>query len=99
MTTSDTEGTIIAEPRSLDVLLKCKTYQGMTDEEIASVIAFKEEQARAAAQAEEVRAANSAFVQEMRDHWSAQAEAADEAYRRALEVKVEFERVGSDVQA
>lgn len=81
MTTSDG---IIEQPRSLDVLLKSTTYQGMTDEEITRIIAYREEQARqseaTAQQAEAVREQTEA----MRAHWEAQAVQAEAAFNNAV---------------
>lgn len=41
MTTEETTGEIIPVKRKIDVLLSLGTYQGMTDEEIEDVIAYK----------------------------------------------------------
>lgn len=96
MTTSDNAATtenvenattiegIIEQPRSIDTLLKASTYQGMTDEEIARIIAYKEEQARKeeanALQAEAVREQTDA----MRAHWKEQADKAEAAFNSAI---------------
>jgi hypothetical protein len=45
MTTEETAGEIIPVKRNIDVLLSLDTYQGMTDEEIEDVIAYKIERA------------------------------------------------------
>lgn len=42
-------------PRDLNVLLALGTYQGMTDEEIASIVEWTAEQAAAAARAEALK--------------------------------------------
>ena len=81
MTTS--EG-IIEQPRSLDVLLKSTTYQGMTDDEIARIIAYREERARTseatAQQAEAVREQTEA----MKQHWEEEAAKAEAAFNTAV---------------
>lgn len=81
------------EPRSLESLLKSKTYQGMTDEEIGRIIEYRCEQSYTegynAARAEY----NEARAQEMREHWQQQAEMTEAAFNAAVMSTVRFQEV------
>lgn len=92
MTTSaDTEVTIIEEPRSIDVLLKCSTYQGMSDAEIQSLIDYQANLAASNAVNDETRRANDAALAAMREHWREQAATAEAAFNAAVMSTVNLE--------
>lgn len=81
------------KPRSLDVLLKLDTFQGMTDEEISAVVSYRETQAVLNAKIEEMRAeaeaAQAAFKERM-DQQLAQAQA---NFEQAMSVAAQFASV------
>lgn len=97
MTTSDMtetrEAGIIETERSLDVLLKSTTYQGMTDSEIARIIAYREEMARQEESTRQARAAVEAQTEAMRDHWQKLADEAETAFNQAVFSTVKFQTV------
>lgn len=89
----DTEQAEETKPRSLDVLLKLDTFQGMTDEEISAVVSYRESQAVLNAKIEEMRAeaeaAQAAFKERM-DRQLAQAQA---NFEQAMSVAAQFASV------
>ena len=97
MTTSDMaenrETGIIETERSLDVLLKSTTYQGMTDSEIARIIAYREEMARQEESTRQARAAVEAQTEAMREHWKKLADEAETAFNQAVFSTVKFQTV------
>lgn len=97
MTTSDMAETrevgIIETERSLDVLLKSTTYQGMTDSEIARIIAYREEMARQEESTRQARAAVEAQTEAMREHWKKLADEAETAFNQAVFSTVKFQTV------
>lgn len=94
MTTSDTG--IIEEPRSIDVLLKCNTYQGMTDEEIQRLIdwykdtAYKD--ALNDASLELLKENHEELMQRINDI----ADKSEAAFNTAVASTVKFQTVGGD---
>lgn len=92
MTTSDGTG-IIEEPRSLDVLLKSTTYQGMTDEEIQRIIDYRVQVAQTSAEVAAQREAIDAQTEAMREHWQEQAATAEAAFNNAVMSTVRFQGV------
>lgn len=83
-TPEDESGTIIQEPRSLDVLLKCKSYQGMTDEEITMLIEYREQMAALSAENEKKAEAVREQTEAMCSYWQQRADAARADYKAAL---------------
>lgn len=77
MTTEDnTSAEVKPEQRPVNELLNLKTYQGMTDDEIKSVIDWYVKQAR---NDEETKAAQSAIIVSMNSTTEAYAKAAEES--------------------
>lgn len=91
--TETREAGIIETERSLDVLLKSTTYQGMTDSEIARIIAYREEMARQEESTRQARAAVEAQTEAMRDHWQKLADEAETAFNQAVFSTVKFQTV------
>lgn len=87
------ESGIIETERSLDVLLKSTTYQGMTDSEIARIIAYREEMARQEESTRQARAAVEEQTEAMREHWAKQADEAEAAFNQAVFSTVRFQTV------
>ena len=89
-----TESTaLIDSPRSIDVLLKSTTYQGMTDEEIGRIIAYKEDLARKEESNKAMADAVSAQTEAMRAHWRELAAQTEAAFNAAVFSAVKFQTV------
>lgn len=73
-------------PRNLDELLKLDSYQGMTDDEIKLVIAYKEYYAQRTAQIEAQKEAAAEQMQAFRDKWADMKAQAQEHFEQVLEV-------------
>ena len=91
--TETREAGIIETERSLDTLLKSTTYQGMTDSEIARIIAYREEMARQEESTRQARAAVEAQTEAMREHWKKLADEAEAAFNQAVFSTVKFQTV------
>lgn len=87
------DGGIISTPRSLDVLLKSSTYQGMTDEEISRIIDYRVEMARKEESTRQMREAVEAQTEAMREHWAQLASEAESAFNAAVFSTVRFQTV------
>ena len=91
MTTSDSG--IIEAPRSLDALLNSKTYQGMSDAEIQTIIDYwkdyKYNEGYQAARYD--NAADEAAA--MKSFWQKQASEAEAAFNAAVASTVKFQEV------
>lgn len=79
--------------RSLDELLALETYQGMTDEEIDRVIAFRTAIAKTAAQNEEARKSNQDFIDQMTSRYDEQVTEARAAFDAACSTAATFQVV------
>lgn len=90
-TVSNSSPGIIEEPRSIDALLKSKTYQGMTDAEIERIIAYKEDLAAKQAQTSAQLKLNAQAQEAMQEHWREQAERAQAAFDNAVLSTVSFQ--------
>lgn len=87
------DGGIISTPRSLDVLLKSSTYQGMTDEEIGRIMDYRVEMARKEESTRQMREAVEAQTEAMREHWAKLADEAESAFNAAVLSTVRFQTV------
>lgn len=79
-------GDIIAvnKPRNLDELLKLDTYQGMTDDEIRLVIAYKESRAMQSATIQQLKENADAAMEEFRAKWADIAQRTQDNFERAM---------------
>ena len=81
------------EPRPLDELLKLETYQGMTDDEIRLVIAYKEYLALKHNQIEHDREVAYARFDAFSEKCAEQMKQAQDNFNRAINILVDFKEV------
>ena len=80
-------------PRDLNELLKLDTYQGMTDDEIKLVMAWKETMAYRNAANDAAREELSTAYESMVEKLDAAAKAAQESFERACSIAPAFQRI------
>lgn len=87
---------IIEAPRELSALLNSNTYQGMTDDEIERVIAYKENLAARNAVIESARELHAQQMEELKKRQRQACEAAMQALENALDTMTAYRQVNTD---
>ena len=87
---------VIEAPRDLSALLDSDTYQGMTDDEIERVIAYKENLAARNAVIEAGREMHARQMEELEKQQRRACEAAMQALENALDTMNSYKQVNAD---
>lgn len=89
-------GELIETPRELSVLLNCSGYQGMTDEEIEEIIAYKESMAARDAVLEAETERHAQLMDMLETQQRQACDAAAQSLKNALSMQIEYSRVTGD---
>lgn len=89
-------GELIETPRELSVLLNCSSYQGMTDEEIEKIIAYKENMAAKNAVLEAEAERHAQLMDMLKTQQQQACDAAAQSLKNALDMQIKYSRVMGD---